>query len=101
MALDAVGSVIYVNQQTASVASEHTARDGRVEMQNVSANVALQAEERKVKELRPTEENKALDSDREHQRQENDEEQKRSKKREQNSEDEDDESFKYHLDIKV
>ena len=100
MALDAVGSVIYVNQQTASVASEHTARDGRLEMQNVSANAALQAEERKVKDLRPTEENKGLDADREHQRQESEEEQKRSKKRVLDDEDEDD-AHKFHLDIKV
>jgi hypothetical protein len=100
MALDAVGSVIYVNQQMASVASEHNARDGRVEMQNFTANAAAMAEEKKVKDLRPTEENKGLDADREHQRQESEEEQKRSKKRVLQSEDEDDE-HRFHLDIKV
>ena len=102
MALDAVGSTIYVNQQMASVASEHNARDGRIEMQNFAANLAVTKEEEEVKDLRPAEENKGVDEDREHQRQERDEEQKRFKKKELKPDDkDDDETFTYHLDIKV
>ena len=65
MALDAVGSTIYVNQQMASVASEHNARMGRDEMQHVAAGIAMSQEEKEVIEVRPAEENKEIDEDRE------------------------------------
>ena len=100
MALDAVGSTIYVNQQTASVASEHTARNNRIEMQNFTAAMIIQNEEKEVKEVRPAEENHKVDEDREHQRQEHDEEQKRSPKKMPKDEKED-ETPTFHLDIKV
>jgi hypothetical protein len=100
MALDAVGSTIYVNQQMASVAAEQNSRIARVEMQNVSANIAVIEAEKEVEAVRPTEENQAIDADREHQRQENDEEQKRSQKKKHDSEDEETEPL-HHLDIKV
>ena len=100
MALDAVGSTIYVNQQTASVASEHTARNNRIEMQNFTAAMVIQNEEKEVKEVRPAEENHKVDEDREHQRQEHDEEQKRSPKKMPKDEKED-ETPTFRLDIKV
>lgn len=100
MALDAVGSTIYVNQQMASVASEQNAKMGCIEMQNISANTAVVEAEKEVEAVRPTEDNKEIDEDREHQRQENDEEQKRSPKKNHNGEEEEREPL-HHLDIKV
>ena len=100
MALDAVGSTIYVNQQMASVASEHNARMGRDEMQHVAAGIAMSQEEKEVIEVRPAEENKEIDEDREHQRQESEEEQKRSPKKNHDTHKEDEKPI-FHLDIKV
>jgi len=100
MALDAVGSTIYVNQQMASVSSEHTARLNRIEMQNVTAAIAVNTEEKEVIEVRPAEENHSVNEDREHERQEHDEEQKKSSKKNHEDEKKDDSSL-YHLDIKV
>ena len=100
MALDAVGSAIYVNQQTASVSSEHTARNNRIDMQNVTAGIEANKEEKEVEEVRPTEENHSVDEDREHERQERDEEQKRSPKKKRESEDEEETPI-HHIDIKV
>lgn len=99
MALDAIGSAIYVNQQTASVSSEHTARNNRIDMQNVTAGIEANKEEKEVQEVRPAEENHRVDEDREHQRQEHDEEQKRSPKKE--HKEKEDETPVHHLDIKV
>lgn len=100
MALDAVGSTIYVNQQMASVASQQNDRIGRIEMQSFAAGIAVSQEEKEVIEVRPTEENQGVDEDREHARQENDEEQKRSPKKD-HKDDKKDDSSRYHLDIKV
>lgn len=103
MAIGPVGNAIYVNQQTASVSSEHTARNNRIEMQNYVAGLAISKEEKEVKEVRPAEENHKIDADREHQRQEHDEEQKRSAKRENSDKkaDENEDGEIHHLDIKV
>ena len=100
MALDAVGSTIYVNQQMASVASEQNTKIARIEMQNVAAGIAVSEADKEIIEVRPAEENREIDEDREHQRQENDEEQKRSPKKQHESEKEASEGF-HHLDIKV
>ena len=103
MALGPVGNAIYVNQQMASVSSEHTARNNRIDMQNFTAGIAVTKEEKEVKEVRPAEENHRVDEDREHQRQEHDEEQKRSPKKEnEHIKDENGEDIEiHHLDIKV
>ncbi|WP_345992802.1 hypothetical protein [Sulfurimonas sp. HSL-1716] len=103
MAIGPVGNAIYVNQQTASVSSEHTARNNRIDMQNFTAGVAVTQEEKEVKEVRPAEENHKVDEDREHQRQEHDEEQKRSPKKENldKKKEENDDGEIHHLDIKV
>ncbi len=100
MALDAVGSTIYVNQQMANVASEQNTKIARVEMQNLAAGIAVSEAEKEVIEVRPTEDNNEIDEDREHQRQESDEEQKRSPKKQHGSHKEEHEEF-HHLDIKV
>jgi len=101
MALDAVGSTIYVNQQMANVASEQNTKIGRVEMQNFAAGMAVTQAEKEVIEVRPAEENEAIDEDREHQRQEDDEEQKRSPKKRVNDKETQENEPLYHLDIKV
>ncbi len=104
MALGPVGNAIYVNQQIASVSSEHTARNNRIDMQNFTAGIAVTQEEKEVKEVRPAEENHKVDEDRDHQRQEHDEEQKRSPKQEhheEKKEHESDDGEIHHLDIKV
>ena len=69
-------------------------------MQNFTAAMVIQNEEKEVKEVRPAEENHKVDEDREHQRQEHDEEQKRSPKKMPKDEKED-ETPTFHLDIKV
>lgn len=103
MAIGPIGNAIYVNQQTASVSSQHTARNNRLDMQNFTAGIEANKEEQEVKELRPAEENHMVDEDREHQRQEHDEEQKRAKKQEhhEKKEEEGDDVVLHHLDIKV
>lgn len=100
MALDAVGSTIYVNQQMANVASEHNAKMGRVEMQNFAAGLAVSQAEKEIIEVRPTEDNQAIDEEKEHQKQEHDEEQKRSPKKKPEGEKASNQEF-HHLDIKV
>ncbi len=100
MALDAVGSTIYVNQQMANVASEQNAKMGRVEMQNFAAGLAVSEAEKEIIEVRPAEDNQEIDEDREHQKQEAQEEQKRSGKQKHKSEEVQSEVF-HHLDIKV
>lgn len=74
MALGPVGNVIYVNQQTASVASVASSHNNRVEFQNMIAASAVNEKDEKVLAIRPTEENKEVDPDREHQKNETDQE---------------------------
>ena len=68
-----------------------------------------QEKQKEVEEIRPAEENQAIDPDREHQRQEADEELRRGKKRqkksmqeeESNQEEEEDSRAQHKLDIRV
>ncbi len=103
MAIGPVGNAIYVNQQTASVASVANSHNNRVEFQNMAAQVAAQEKEKEVIEVRPTEENHEINPDREHEKNEADQESARSKKREKTDEDESVEVEKplHILDIKV
>lgn len=66
MAVGPIGNAIYVNQQMASVASEKNAVLNRFELQTLAAAAALQEKEKEIEEVRPTEENQAVDPDREH-----------------------------------
>jgi hypothetical protein len=100
MALGPIGSAIYVNQQMASVASEQTARDGRLNLQNFAAAMALNMKDKEIEDVRQAEENKEVDPDREHQKHEDDEEQKRPPKKMQNDDEEGSEGI-HHIDIKV
>ena len=100
MALGPVGNVIFVNQQTASVASVANSHSNRVEFNNMMAQSAVKEKDEKVLEVRPTEENHEVDPDREHEKNEADQQNERS---EHNEHEEDDESeFPVHkLDITV
>lgn len=103
MAIGPVGNAIYVNQQTASVASVANSHNNRVEFQNMVAQAAAQEKEKEVLEVRPTEENHEVDPDREHQKNEADQETARNKKRQkEDGEEPSEDEFPLHrLDIKV
>jgi len=107
MSIGAIGNVIYVNQQTASVTPIQGNQNTRFDLQNLAAQAAVNEKDEKVLEVRPTEENQEIDSDREHQKEEADQETKRSKKRDIKSTEEgsDNEEIaiieEHHLDIKV
>ncbi len=102
MSIGAIGNAIYVNQQTASVASVQGNQNNRFDLQNVAAQAAANAKDEKVLEVRPTEENQEVDSDREHQKNEADRENQRSKKKEAGPEEDDPHTTSiYRLDIKV
>lgn len=103
MALGPVGNAIYVNQQTASVATAHGNQNNRLDLQNVAAQAAANEKEEKVLEVRPTEENQEVDGDREHQKNEADQETARNKRKlPKEDEDTPEENISpYKLDIKV
>lgn len=99
-AIGPVGSAIYTNQQMASVASEKNSVQNRFELQNMAAADASNAKAKEIEDVRPTEENHAVDEDREHTEQEAESENPKDRDKK-----EDDESEKtpplHHLDIKV
>jgi len=102
MAVGPIGNAIYVNQQTATVASEKNAVQNRFELQNLAAAAAVNGREEEVQEVRPPEENQQVDADREHTKEEADEEMKRKKRPKEASGEEPDERPPLHiLDIKV
>ena len=102
MAVGPIGNAIYVNQQTASVASVQNAHSNRVEFQNMVAQAAAQEKEKEVLEVRPTEENHAIDPDREHEKNEAEQETERNEKREKQDKEIEEEKIPLHrLDIKV
>lgn len=80
MALGPIGSAIYVNQQIASVASEKNAILNRFELQTLAAASAAQEAKKEIEEVRPTEENHAIDPDREHTKEQAEQEERRSEK---------------------
>lgn len=103
MAVGPIGNAIFVNQMTPAATAVQNAHNNRVDFQNMVAQAQVQEKEKEVLEVRPTEENQAVDHDREHTREEADEQNKRSKKRERpEEEDEEDTPPQLHrLDIKV
>ena len=102
MALGPIGNAIYVNQQTASVASAQGNQNNRFDLQNVAAQAAANEKDEKVLEVRPTEENQEVDPDREHQKNEADQETARSEKRDLEEQEETQKPTSiYKLDIKV
>lgn len=101
MAIGPIGNTIYVNQQMASVASDKNAQLNRFELQALAAQVIMQDQEKEVLEVRPTEENHAVDPDREHTKEQAEQEERRSEDHE-NASSQKEESKPLHiLDIKV
>lgn len=78
MAVGPIGNAIYVNQQMASVASEKNALLNRFELQALAAATVSQEEKKEIEEVRPTEENHAVDPDREHTKEQAEQEERRS-----------------------
>ncbi|WP_457749396.1 hypothetical protein [Sulfurimonas sp.] len=74
MSVGAIGNVVLVNQMTPAVTPVQGNQYTRFDLQNIAAQAAVQEKEKEIEELRPTEENHAIDPDREHQREEADEE---------------------------
>ena len=101
MAIGAIGNAIFVNQQTATVASVQGNQNNRFDLQNVAAQAAANEKEEKVLEVRPTEENQEVDPDREHQKNEADQETERNEKHELHKEEEQKTPPIHILDIKV
>ncbi len=99
MAVGPIGNAIFVNQQTASVASVQNAHNNRVDFQNMVAQSLVQEKDEKVLEVRPTEENHEVDEDREHQRDEADRDTQRGEKKDE--EDEEPQESIHKLDITV
>lgn len=110
MSVGAIGNAILVNQMTPAVTPLQGNQNTRFDLQNLAAQAAVQEKEKEVEEVRPTEENHAVDPDREHNRQEADEEMseqmKKSAKKDEDTDkeiDKKDTIDEYHhlLDIKV
>ncbi|MBL1243197.1 MAG: hypothetical protein COA39_002175 [Sulfurimonas sp.] len=98
-----IGNAIFTNQMTPAAASVQNANQNRVDFQNMVAQAQVQEKDEKVLEVRPTEENREVDEDKEHTRDEADRENQRNPKHEddeEKKEDEDEEPL-YKLDIKV
>jgi hypothetical protein len=74
MAVGPIGGAVLVNQMTPAVTPMQGGQYTRFELQNIAAQAAVQEKQKEVEELRPTEENHAINPDREHNRQEADEE---------------------------
>lgn len=101
-AIGPVGNAIYVNQQTAAVASEKNAMQNRFELQNLAAADSANNKAKEVEEVRPTEENHKVDEDREHTEQEAEEENPKDREPHDEQSDEEGETPPLHrLDIKV
>lgn len=101
MAIGPIGNTIYVNQQMASVASDKNAQLNRFELQALAAQVIMQDQEKEVLEVRPTEENHAVDPDREHTKEQAEQEERRSEDHENTSSPEEEKKPLHILDIKV
>lgn len=99
--LGPVENAIYVNQQTASVASDKTAANSRFDLQALANSNALDGKEKEVEELRPTEENLGINSDKDHEKNEAKQELERSEKDEEKDEEKVTFKSNHILDIKV
>ena len=101
MAIGPIGNAIYVNQQMASVASDKNVQLNRFELQALAAQVIMQDQEKEVLEVRPTEENQAVDPDREHTKEQAQQEERRSEHHDKESSPEEEPKPLHILDIKV
>ncbi len=103
MSIGAVGQAIFVNQQTAGVASVANSHNNRVDFQNMVAQAAVNEKDQKVLQVRPTEENQEVDPDREHQKNESDQETARAEHEDSAEEEKEPQNLEsaYKLDITV
>ena len=102
MPVSPLGSVVVVNQMTPAAASIPNAHNNRIDIQNLAAQAAANEKKVEIEELRPTEENQAINPDREHQKQEADEETtQRTKHFKDDKEQEESVTPLHKLDIKV
>ncbi len=99
--LGPVENTIYVNQQTASIASVKGNQINRFDLQNVAAQAIVNEKEKEVLDVRPAEESHEIDPEREHEKNEADQENQRNPKREKEEQEQQSESHLYKLDIKV
>jgi hypothetical protein len=83
------------------VASDKNVQLNRFELQALAAQVIMQDQEKEVLEVRPTEENHAVDPDREHTKEQAEQEERRSEDQENASAQEEEEKPLHILDIKV
>ena len=101
MSLGAIGNAIFVNQQTASVAQIQGNQNTRFDLQNLSAQAAVNERDEKVLEVRPAEENQEVNEDKEQAKNDADQNNKRNEKKQASDEEEQEENVLYKLDIKV
>ncbi|MBL0686470.1 MAG: hypothetical protein JJV95_04335 [Sulfurospirillum sp.] len=76
MAVSPLGSVIYTNQNTQTVATKQTSFQNRVEMQNILAGTLFNEKDTVIKEIRPAEETHKIDPDKQHEKKKKEEESK-------------------------
>ena len=100
MAVGPIGSAIFTNQMTPAVATNQNAHQNRVDFQNMIAQSTVNEKDEKVLEVRPAEENREVNEDKEHTRDESDRETERSEKQEDEDEESEEEKV-YKLDITV
>ncbi|MBV5349270.1 hypothetical protein JZU61_06435 [bacterium] len=101
MAISPVGGVIYANQQMAGIAGEVGAVQNRFELQALAAQALARDQKTEVQEVRPTEENKEVDSNREHTKEQAEQEERRSSDEEHPQNEEPPVKSLHILDVKV
>lgn len=101
MAIGPIGNTIYVNQQMASVASDKNVQLNRFELQALASQVIMQEQEKDIQEVRPAEENQAVDPDREHTKEQAEQEERRSQHHENEPSAQEASKSLHILDIKV
>ena len=105
MSVGAIGNAVLVNQMTPAVTPVQGNQYTRFDLQNVAAQAVVQEKEQEIEEVRPAEENHAVDPDREHQREEANEETENLPKKEGHKiveeENKEEELPSHLLDIKV
>ena len=101
MAISPVGGVIYANQQMAGIAGEVGAVHNRFELQTLAAAALASEQKKEVQEVRPAEENKAVDPNREHTKEQAEQEERRSSDEEHPEPEETPAKTLHLLDVKV
>ena len=101
MAISPVGGVIYANQQMAGIAAEVGAVQNRFELQALAAQALSREQKKEVQEVRPAEETKGVDPNREHTKEQAEQEERRSSDEEHPKNEEAPAKSFHLLDVKV